>query len=473
MAIYYIDPGWAGAKNGTLTEPFSVWSQVPFLAPGDSVLFKRGTIHNYQVLINPIKAAHGGLINPITIGAYGDGLSPVIQHPAFVIDIDGVSGVIIQDLYLSTATSLCSGGVRVLNAGECIVRRITTNAKCDYGIRIDNNTASVFSNITVSDCVIAGTWSNSGIAVLWGSSLGGYFKNVEIVGNTISDCGFINTSGQGKGIFITSRVPGGYPITTNSGTVDKDCFAYGVSVKNNSITNTRAHAISYNGVKSGNNETVKNIISGNQIYKSGDGFTDSHALWVGASRDVVIEDNTVDNTIMMANSVSGTGVGVFVDGVDAFSGCKRVTVRRNKVSNTGLKPETTLNNSEVAGAGMMALYATDATFSDNVVESCHNGFGILGWWGFGIKTNSIKVIGNKFKNIVDTAIYTGLSADNIDVLNNYIENAAIGIVCESNVTNYREENNTVIAKNYYSGRVVSPTNIELDTPLTKKAVFIV
>lgn len=96
----------------------------------------------------------------------------------------------------------------------------------------------------------------------------------------------------------------------------------------------------------------------------------------------------------------------------------------------------------------------------------------MGWWNTGIKTNNIRVIGNKFMNSKAAGIYSGLSADSISIKNNYIENAPVGIVKDANVTNYIEFDNTVISNDPFGGRAVDSSNTVLSSQIVKQKCFV-
>lgn len=77
---HYISSSYNGANgksNGTINRPYTSWSQVPALSPGDSVLFRRGDVFP---LNSPLVIRQSGTpAKRIYIGAYGTGAKPVIS----------------------------------------------------------------------------------------------------------------------------------------------------------------------------------------------------------------------------------------------------------------------------------------------------------------------------------------------------------------------------------------------------------
>lgn len=74
MAIYYVDPENGNALNDGLSLEKPVLSEDSLtVKPGDSVLFKRGTMKR-----GAIHNVEGEVGNPVTYGAYGEGPMPII-----------------------------------------------------------------------------------------------------------------------------------------------------------------------------------------------------------------------------------------------------------------------------------------------------------------------------------------------------------------------------------------------------------
>lgn len=483
MTIYYIDPNVAGVGTGTIGDPYKAFTSVPSLVANDQVLFKRGTIYSNQVLINASRATSTTLATPITIGAYDSGDLPIIRSTLYGVDIDTLNGVVVQDLNIDSDVSYATGGIRALNSAEITIQRCTTNDRCDYGIRIDNTGATKLSNISILNNTIEGTWNNSGIIVVWGTSLGGVYQDVTIANNTVTQTGKYGTSGDPMGIRLLTRQAS---VTSSSGTVEVDTFTYGLKIYGNYVYDVRSYGISVNAVKSGSTETLKNTIYNNIITNTGmGGIHDAHMLWVSGCRDMVIEDNTLDTSTMFIGSPVGTGVGIFVDcgNPDGYSGCKNITIRRNRVSNTGQHPENNNNSTEVKGCGILVLWSQNVAVYDNDIVNCCNGIGTY-WGGVGLATSNVIFDGNRINSInVGASIIT--QSDLVTVKNNYIE-ASTGIYIQNSggsaITNYTETGNTVLATSAYvqadstatpvvTTRTPSSTNKTLTAKIAKLSQF--
>jgi hypothetical protein len=67
----YIDPTYTGTKTGSITQPFTSFSDVKWV-DGGVYLLKSGTVYNTSTKIRPNA-------NNITIGSYGTGNRPIIR----------------------------------------------------------------------------------------------------------------------------------------------------------------------------------------------------------------------------------------------------------------------------------------------------------------------------------------------------------------------------------------------------------
>jgi parallel beta-helix repeat protein len=102
-AVYYVDAqaGNDGNKGTTTRKPWKTIGKVNGSAfrPGDSILFKRGSIWREQLII----PSSGSAGNPITFGAYGTGAKPVISG---------------SNVVSARSWTLYSGNIYVANAGD-------------------------------------------------------------------------------------------------------------------------------------------------------------------------------------------------------------------------------------------------------------------------------------------------------------------------------------------------------------------
>lgn len=447
MTSYYIDPSGSNG-SGTEGSPYNSFASVPSLVAGDSVFFKRGTTHTGQVLYNSSRGASTTLASPITFGSYGTGAAPIIASNDWCVDVSARNGVIVQDLQTQPVNSFSSGGVRILNSAQCTVQRMTITDRCDYGVLANNTGASALGTINILNNTIQGTYGNSCIMVAYGVQVGGVFEDVTISGNTLGNAGAYTASGTPYGIRTISQTT---PVTTTSGTVDLDLFSRGVRINDNTITSNPSYGIAAAHISTGGTATLTNQISRNILTDIGDGAHDSHMLWVAGCRDVEVFSNVLDGSIMFQGSTFGTGVGIFVDAAgfgNEFDGSRRIRVVRNKISNTGRQAEGSIGTLEVAGAGMIAFLSQNVQFIDNETSGCYNGLGVLGWFGTGLKAQTITARGNRLFGSVASGISTVKGSDAVTLQENYVDGyGSAGIYVENAgayaVTSYTETRNGV------------------------------
>lgn len=465
MTSYYIDPSGPNG-SGSQGSPYNSFASVPSLVAGDNVFFKCGTTHTGQILYNSSRGASTTLASPITFGKYGTGANPIIASNDWCVDVDARNGVIVQDLQTQPVNSFSSGGVRILNSAQCTVQRMTTSARCDYGIRIDNTGASALGTINVLNNTILGTYGNTCILVVYGSSIGGVFEDVTISGNVLGNAGAYATDGTPYGIRTISRTT---PVTTSSGTVDLDLFSRGVRINDNTITSNPAYGIAAAHISTGGTETLTNQICRNFLTDIGDGAHDSHMLWVAGCRNVDVVSNILDGSIMFQGSTFGTGVGIFVDAAgfgNEFDGARGIRVIRNLVQNTGQQSAGSAGTLEVAGAGLLAFLSQTVQFIDNETRNCHNGLGVLGWFGTGLKTQTVTARGNRLYNSTRAGISNIKASDAVTMQENFVDGyGTAGIYVENAgayaVTSYTETRNGVsgLAATAYMGGS-EPTSTE-------------
>ena len=132
----YIDPtNTASGQNGTITNPYSSWSQVSF-TNGNIYLQKRGTTFNTT----------GNLTitgrNNITLGAYGTGNRPkIIKTSAggYVVDMTTVSNCIVRDLEISSTANATAAVLIDGYSTNISPNNLIDNCElhsCEWGVRI-------------------------------------------------------------------------------------------------------------------------------------------------------------------------------------------------------------------------------------------------------------------------------------------------------------------------------------------------
>lgn len=450
MTAYYVGGVGTPNGNGTIGSPFATFASVPSLVAGDDVLFACSAEHD-PILYDASRGAASTLANPITFKSYGTGAKPRVRGSGWCIDIQR-AGVVVRDLQCGALGSYCDGGVRALTVGEFTALNVTTEDRCNYGISVDNAGSSLLRNINVLYCEVQGTFNDTCIRVIWGTSVGGIFEDVTVVGNSATRAGVRSTilSNTPQGIRFLSRT---VPLTTSNGTVDRDLFSRGVVCEYNRVTDIPAYGITYAAIGSGGTETQRNRLCNNTLKNIGDGRYDTHMLWVAGVRDVLVGWNDIDGSTMFQGSTFGTGVGIFIDnyGFDnLYDNAKRVTVRGNKVRNCGRRAEGSLNTMEVAGAGILVFLAQDIQVIGNDTEGCYNGIAVMGWFGGSSgKSANVVVRGNKAIRSARDAFVVCKGADNVDLTENYAaEFGAAGLYVETHgsmaVTNYTEARNNVV-----------------------------
>lgn len=127
-STYYVSSSSGSDANpGTQAQPFQTIAKVNglSLAPGDSVLFKRGDTWNEQL----IPAASGASGSPTTFDAYGSGAAPVLTP---VINLAGATWTHNSgNIYTTTlSTAIASPQINDLQLGSVWGRKRTANPGC-------------------------------------------------------------------------------------------------------------------------------------------------------------------------------------------------------------------------------------------------------------------------------------------------------------------------------------------------------
>ena len=208
--------------------PWQSYASVPSLLPNDNVHWACGSVSTGQVLYNSARGASTTLASPIRFRSFGSGPKPRIlgADGQYAFDVDSRNGVIIEDLQIGAVGSKTLG-LRVLNSGQSIVQRNTMEDRCDYGVRIDNTTSGMLSTVSVLNNEVQGTFSNTGILVIWGSSAGGIYEDVRVMGNTIANTGRYDSGPPVNSPYGIRMIPRTNPVTASSGTVDLALFSLG------------------------------------------------------------------------------------------------------------------------------------------------------------------------------------------------------------------------------------------------------
>lgn len=449
MTAYYINQSAAGGGDGSEGSPFNALASLPSLVAGDRVRFLSD--YSGQLLYDSGNGDHGTSGNEIVFESVGGPWT--IRHSGWCIDINARNYVTVQNLRAGPTGSYADGGIRFLNCEHQKVQYCTTEDRCDYGILVNNTGATALVGVEVLDNEVLGTFNNSGIFVIWGSSEGGVYVDVEIKRNVVRSPGKHATTGSPTPYGIR-LIPRATSLTTTAGTVDLDYFSCGVQVEDNEIYGTPAYGLTYAAIGSGHSATLKNLVRGNILRDCGNGAYDSHMMWIAGCRDVVVEHNDLDGSTVFAGHSYGTGVGIFVDNYgfdDPYNNAKNVEVRRNTIRNTGRNPETSSNDSlEIIGAAIAVFLSQTVRVIDNEAINCANGVAVIGWYGGASgKTQTVTVRGNRVINPRFSCYSIIKAADAVTLQENWGQgHGEAGIYIENAVayalTNYTETRNNIV-----------------------------
>jgi hypothetical protein len=219
-ATFYVAANGSDANNGkSPSTPFQTIAKINALtlARGGSVLFNCGD--TFVGNLRPNIDGNGDPANPTTIGSYGTGRATLVagastitfdHGSSAVINMDGMSGWIIQDLNLrgGDLAHMPMAGVRVANTSQAprsggMIRR------CDIsGIHYFEATAPSLPN----------NQGNNGYGIFMQGNPSAGFSGLEIFDCQIHDCD-VGTGGFGSGV--------GNPVNFANVHI-KNCTAYDI-----------------------------------------------------------------------------------------------------------------------------------------------------------------------------------------------------------------------------------------------------
>ncbi|MHC4324428.1 MAG: right-handed parallel beta-helix repeat-containing protein, partial [Planctomycetota bacterium] len=151
-ATYYVDIASTGSGDGTsqaTSGTHAAWknlSEINGLAPGDTVLLRRGNI--WQELLDV--TVSGTSDRPIMFAAYGSGENPIItalRQRNYCIEISEEDYIIIDGIDCHYAREQ---NIVLYKANYCIVRNLTTSYSLMGGVRIcyGSSTGNLIENVT-------------------------------------------------------------------------------------------------------------------------------------------------------------------------------------------------------------------------------------------------------------------------------------------------------------------------------------
>ena len=347
---YYVDCSVQGGGSGSAGRPWNSIAAVNghgAFAPGDQILFKRGTTCNG--MLDP--RGNGAAGHPIVIGAYGSGAKPTIAGGG-----TGTweGGILLQDLQHWTVQDL---HVTNTDGGA-------TTPFYRSGVMIRNTTGGQLNGITVQrlnvDHVVSsmsddgnGSRSFGGISAITMPGLTGGFTDLLIADNTVDHVGrtgIITTNiSWGAGQDVRPRVTG------------------------NRVNHTRGDGIVMLGATKGRiDHNVSSYANDEWPCPDCGGVsprTANAAIWTGLSQSVLIDHNEAYGTEVPGGD--GEGLDIDISAVD--------TVVEYNYSHDN------------DGGGILICGSTNATIRFNVFED--NRLGTFTFIG-SIPANSTRIHNN-------------------------------------------------------------------------------
>lgn len=335
MTIYYVDSNVPDTNLYSATPDFTTYNHLTFetdsgsdlvyktiadinvcsFNPGDQILFKRGDTWREQLTVT----SSGSSENPITFGAYGSGMNPIIDGSDL---ITGWSAVAIN-LYKTTCA-------------------LTPNQVFEDGTRLAYITWNTDISTTYQS-MSAGTWTlDTANSILYVWTLNGttpsthtieashrsyaiesFNNNYLIFHNlTLKNATITNFSGCGTYITIDSvSVSGayGHGITANRGAA----IYFGTTnnywtVSNNTVYNNGATGIVIQPPVTGD------LITGNTVYRNAQLAIDSSQDYSGGIRIIGAypynPSEPITNNIVEHNTVYENGIGYMTGGTQRGCG---------------------------------------------------------------------------------------------------------------------------------------------------------
>ena len=372
--VYYIDAtNGNNDSDGSQSRPWKTLSRISYsdFAPGDNILLKRGEAWNENLLA----LFSGNNDNPISINAYGEGDSPVINGFVYVaasninfqnLDIKGseLAGFVMDAS--SSRVALTNNKIHDHEfAGVIIVSDMAVNFNLQDNAIYNNQFGIIaFNNSPASDMtrIIGNTIQNN---ISGGIIIQGSHQLVEA--NTIngSDMAGIMLNSDSFDIIVRNNEISDHMLTGIF--IDQDAGSSNV-IQDNTLNRNPFGIIAFNS----NNYGEETLITGNNIKDS-----NHYGLFIDGTH-MLVEQNDILN---------GGGYGISIDGTSANIRLKNNNVNGNAQTGIWVAPgvegniEITDNlvcdNLQHGIAALdNALQGAETIIADN--EVCRNGYdGIL------------------------------------------------------------------------------------------------
>ncbi len=200
--IYYVD-ATEGNDSNNGSSPAYAWKTInrvnnswALINPGDQILLKRGE----EFIGTRLSIEKGGSeLNPLVIGAYGEGENPIISNSPGGIGCweDNLSYINIQDLIIKNITEAQAISIRAEGLSHITISRCDID-KVDYnGILIEKVDTYLIEDCNISNCI------NSGIVILGSlthQAANGIIRNNTIYNITDNDGITLHQNAQGDDI---------------------------------------------------------------------------------------------------------------------------------------------------------------------------------------------------------------------------------------------------------------------------------
>lgn len=479
MTIYYIDPSAEFNGNGLAPTPAAsagasgAFNTSPTLTVSNTYRIKRGTTY-----VVPSPSTTSGLrmltlvgtpAAPTVIEAYynSDGSDdttqprPIIDHngggnaQACVL-VNGCQYVIVRNIMGINSMQPGGSAVRVRNSSDVLVTGCEGTANLN-GVTVTQDTAAAtMARITI----------DSGF--YYGNACGILYTWLDAANSIIDSLTISNNKVYNNNVASVQRVGGiQHGASASSATVvNSDRGVRGIWIIGNECYGNQSYALTTYGARNG---TRSSWIANNHVHHNNPlGLVDAHCIWVGASFDVLVEDNEVHDNTGFIGGNNGSCVGIFLDyqlNDTAIVGSRNI-VRRNRIYN-GWMGNTAVTKGQ--GAGVYLLNNQNCVIEDNLIYNGRCGIVIA---RDTVAAPAHTILNNTIVGMIDNDGYSGVGIM-VDVGNNHIvKNNVIkgcgkeGIFINSSLTGVVETNNAIYDANV--AKVVSAAFTTL-TPGTPDA----
>ena len=463
-ADYYVSSSGSDNNNGlSSASPWKTISKVNTInfQPGDKILFKRGEIFTGSIIVKQ----SGSLSSPITYGAYGTGVNPIISG------LQTISGWTSMGNGIFRAPVSTSKDVNLLLINNELknVGRFPNTGYLSY----ENSTSST---ITDNQLASSPNWTNAEVVIKMNGWTITRNPVVSHSGNTIS---FINKSPNNYIPRLGSTY--GYFLQRDLKTLDQfgewhydgsNMYVYfgsqnptNYTVKTSNIDNlfylnSKSHIIldGLNFTGSNQHSIYAWVPSGSlKIKNCNIEFSGTNGIFIGGyANSVLIDNNNITETQGYALVVgrSGTATGIIVSnntiinsglqegmgGTESSYGAVYVKgsnsiIEYNIIKNSGYNGISFFENGSIVRYNLI----------DDFNSLIHDGGAVYTWKYTSGFSSGMKVHNNIILNGTDgNGVYSDGLSDNLEIFNNTIANlkAGFGIIMNQPRNNYVHNNIT-------------------------------